>query len=90
MQILPGQGLQLATDTSMFCMCTPPLQTIGVSVLATLATVIKRGIKPDSLSDQRFAAKPRYCVSVETRMVQDRPCPVATLTESTVLLLWQV
>ena len=73
----------------MFCMCTPRLQTIGVSVLATLATVIKRRIKPDSLFDQRFAAKPRYCVSVHTRMVQDRPCPVATLTESTVLLLWQ-
>ena len=71
----------------MFCMCTPPLQTIGVSVLATLATVSKRRIKPDSLSDQRFAAKPRYCVSVYTGMVQDRPCPVATLTESTVLLL---
>ena len=62
MQILPGARVATA-DTFMFCMCTPPLQTIGVSVLATLATVIKRGTEPDSLSDQRFVAKPRYCVS---------------------------
>ena len=65
MQIQPVQGLQRTH------LCTPPLQTIGVSVLATLATVIKRRIKIDSLSDQRFPAKPRYCVSVDTRMVQD-------------------